>query len=46
MEYDDFIKSVFSNSEKPKQKPQKTRTADDIMAELMPFVEADKKKGG
>lgn len=46
MEYDDFIKSVFSDSNAPQPKASKTRTADDIMAELMPLVEADKKKGG
>ncbi len=45
MEYDDFLKSVFSADLPPE--PQNTqRTADDIMAEFLPIIEADKKKGG
>ena len=46
MEYDEFIKSVLSSSDAPQPKPKKKRTAEDIMAEIMPFVEADKKRGG
>jgi len=46
MEYDEFIKLVLSDSDAPQPKAKKERTAEDIMAELMPFVEADKKRGG
>ena len=46
MEYDEFIKPVFSDSDAPQPKAKKERTAEDIMAEFMPFVEADKKRGG
>lgn len=45
MEYDEFIKTVFSDTPAPQTK-SKEKAAEDIMAELMPFVEADKKKGG
>jgi hypothetical protein len=46
MEYDDFIKNVTSPSDAPPLKSRKNRTAESIMAELMPLVEADKRKGG
>lgn len=46
MEYDEFIKLVLSDSPTPQPETKKKRTAEDIMAELMPFVEADKKRGG
>ena len=45
MEYDEFIKTVFSDAPAPTPK-NKEKAAEDIMAELMPLVEADKKKGG
>lgn len=45
MEYDEFIKTVFSDAPAPTPK-SKEKAAEDIMAELMPLVEADKKKGG
>lgn len=45
MEYDEFIKLVLSDSDIPQPKA-KERTAEDIMAEFMPLVEADKKRGG
>lgn len=46
MEYDEFIKLVLSDSDMPQPKTKKERTAEDIMAEFMPLVEADKKRGG
>lgn len=46
MDYDEFIASVLSDKPTPRCEAEKERTAEDIMAELMPLVEADKKKGG
>ncbi len=46
MEYDEFIKLVLSDSDTPQPETKKKRTAEDIMAEFMPLVEADKKRGG
>ncbi len=48
MGYDEFLNSIFNDTqETTAETVQKTeRTAEDIMDELMPFVEADQKKGG
>lgn len=49
MDYEQFLKLVFSDeipTETRPTKQQNKRTADEIMAELMPLVEADRKKGG
>ena len=49
MDYEQFLKLVFSDETPAESRPtkqQKKRTADEIMAELMPLVEADRKKGG
>jgi hypothetical protein len=46
MDYAEFVASVLSDEPAPQPKAKKERTAEDIMAELMPFVEADKRKGG
>jgi hypothetical protein len=46
MDYTEFIASVLSDKPTPQREAEKERTAEDIMAELMPLVEADKKKGG
>lgn len=46
MDYGQFLATVFSEQQTPEPTQSKKRTAEDIMAELMPFVEADKKRGG
>jgi len=48
MDYEQFLKTVFSTQPAPttQTKREKKRTADEIMAEFMPLVEADRKKGG
>lgn len=46
MDYPEFLASVLSDEPAPQPKTEKKRKAEDIMAELMPFVEADKRKGG
>ena len=46
MEYDEFIKAVLSDESTIQLKTDTKRTAEDIMEELMPLVEADKRKGG
>ncbi len=46
MDYGQFLATVFSDEQPPEPTQSKKRTAEDIMAELMPFVEADKKRGG
>lgn len=45
MDFEEFMKLTTSPGEAPKPKIQK-RTAEDIMAEFMPLVEADKQRGG
>lgn len=47
MGYEEFLNSVLdpSNTAAP-VKEHKQRTAEDIMAEFMPLMEADKRKGG
>ena len=46
MDYAEFVASVLSDEPAPQPKAKQKRTAEDIMAEIMPFVEADKKRGG
>ena len=46
MDYPEFLALVLSDEPAPQPKAKQKRTAEDIMAELMPFVEADKRKGG
>ena len=46
MDYPEFLASVLSDEPAPQPKAKQKRTAEDIMAEFMPLVEADKKKGG
>lgn len=47
MGFDEFIASTLTDSNTTAKTAQKEkRTADDIMAELMPLVTADKMKGG
>lgn len=53
--WEEYYENVVSASHKsgqahgkqiPKQQKNKTKTSEEIMAELMPFVEADRLKGG
>ena len=46
MDYAEYVKTVLSDAPVPQPKAEKKRTAEDIMAEFMPLVEADKKRGG
>lgn len=49
MDYEQYLKLVFSDETPADPRPtkkQNKRTADEIMAEFMPLVEADRKKGG
>lgn len=48
MDYDEYIASVLSDEPVHEQKQATKKTAEDIMAEIMPFVEADKRnmRGG
>lgn len=46
MDFEEFLRSTFEADEAPPKKSQKQRTAEDIIADIMPFVEADKKKRG
>lgn len=46
MDFEEFLQSTLEADEAPPKKPKNQRTAEDIMAELMPLVEADRKKGG
>ena len=46
MDYEEFINSAFDTPQKPAEIKNTKRTAEDIMAELMPLVEADKQRGG
>lgn len=45
MDFEEFMKQTTSPAATPKPKIQK-RTAEDIMADFMPLVEADKQRGG
>lgn len=46
MDFEDFLQSTLEAGKAPSKEQIKQRTAEDIMAELMPLVEADLKKGG
>lgn len=46
MDFEEFLQSTLEAGEAPPKKQKKQRTAEDIMAEFMPLVEADRKKGG
>ncbi len=46
MDFEQFMSAVFEEPGKTPVKAQEKKAAEDIMAELMPLVEADKKKGG
>ena len=46
MDYAEFVANVLSDSPTPQPKTEKKRTAEDIMADVAPIVEADKRKGG
>lgn len=45
MGFEEFLQSTFEAGDNPPKEPQKQRTAEDIIAEFMPLVEADKRKG-
>lgn len=47
MDFEEFISETVESGKKA-EKPKKTaeKAAEDIMAEFMPFVEADKQRGG
>lgn len=49
MDYEQFLATVFSD-EQPAQvrtaRKEKKRTPEEIMADFMPMVEADRRKGG
>lgn len=46
MGFEEFLQSTLEEdkTKTPQEKTKKQRSAKDIMAELMPFVEADRKK--
>ena len=46
MDFEQFMSAVFEEPGKTPVKAQEKKTAEDIMSELMPLVEADKKRGG
>lgn len=46
MDFEEFMQSTLEASGVPSKKQKEQRTAEDIMAEFMPLVEADRKKGG
>lgn len=46
MDYAEYVKTVLSDTPAPQPKTEKKRTAEDIMADFAPIVEADKRKGG
>lgn len=45
MDFEEFVNQTLSLTE-PQKKQKKKKSAEDIMAEFMPLVEADRKKGG
>lgn len=45
MSFEEFVNQTLSPSE-PQEKQKKKKSAEDIMVEFMPLVEADRKKGG
>lgn len=46
MGFEEFLQCTLEADKAPQKKQKNQRTAEDIMAELMPLVEADRKKGG
>lgn len=46
MDFEEFMQSTLEASGAPSKKQKEQRTAEDIIAEFMPLVEADRKKGG
>lgn len=46
MDYPEFVASVLSDEPAPEPKKKQKKTAEDIVAEFMPIVAADKKRGG
>lgn len=48
MDYEEFINLTLKTptAAPEPQKPKKKRTAEDIKAEFMPLVEADRQRGG
>lgn len=48
MDFEEFINQTLSPSSpaEPQQKHKAKKSAEEIMAEFMPIVEADRKKGG
>lgn len=46
MDFEEFLQSTLEAGEAPTKMQNKQRTAEDIIAEFMPLVEGDRKKGG
>ena len=46
MDYEAFLQTVFSETPTPTPAKKKKKTAEEITAQFMPFVEADKRNGG
>ena len=46
MDFEEFMETTLSGAAAQSAAPKKQRTTEDILAELMPFVEADKQRGG
>ena len=46
MDFEEFMQSTLEASGAPSKKQKEQRTSEDIMAEFMTLVEADRKKGG
>lgn len=46
MDYEEFINQTLITPSTEPRKPKKKRTAEDITAEFMPLVEADRQRGG
>lgn len=46
MDYEEFINETLKTPTTEPKKAKKKRTAEDIKAEFMPLVEADRQRGG
>lgn len=46
MDYEEFISQTLKPETAPIKPTKKRKTADEIIAEFMPIVEADRRKGG
>lgn len=46
MDYEEFISQTLELATAPIKPTKKKKTADEIIAEFMPIVEADRRKGG